>query len=124
MKTKKRKLLRHMTVAKFEEMKERMEWTEAQFEKVRQRAKAADAKAEAALKELQATSAGAAAEALGHMVAQQRHQQLLDWIKLNKPDLLKLEKAVERASALASAKLIPKVELTVKERRRPHRWQP
>src|SRR3990167_9033246 len=71
-KTKKRKLLRHMTVAKFEEMKERMEWAEAQFEKVRQRAKAADAKAEAALKELQATSAGAAAEALGHMVAQQR----------------------------------------------------
>ena len=122
--SRKAKLKAHQTPAKWRELEERVDWAESQFSKVKERARAAELAKEAAETQMKRQSAEAAAEALGHMVAKQRHDQLLQWVKLNKPELLKLEKLVERNRTHAAAGLLAPIELTVKERRRPRQWQP
>ena len=93
-------------------------WARSQFKKVLVRAKAAEARAEAAEHELAQTKARHASDALGFIVAKQRHEQLLTWVGLNKPALLKLEKLVARHAATGSAGLNPSLVLHVAPRKR------
>ena len=109
----------HMTVAKFNEMKERMEWAEDQFQKIKIRAKlsdgasAASAHAYAALKEQHAN------EALAAMLVKQRLDTLLSWAALKRPDLLKLEKAMKRQAAVINAgKVAPDIVVKTNPRKR------
>ncbi|SRR5258706_9913005 len=100
------------------QLREERDWNWAQYQKAVKARKLAEAVATDALAKAQRTSAEAAAEALGHEVAKQRHEQLLSWVKLNRPELLKLQRAVESAAAWNAANQMPSVAISITERKR------
>ncbi len=68
--------------------------------------------------EVAAIKSGHINDAMGYTLMKQRHDALLSWVTMNKPELLKLERAVNRASALGAAGLQPGISVTLRQARR------
>lgn len=101
--TKPRALQAHMTVAKFNEMKERMEWAEDQFQKIKVRCKTLESASAASAQGYSALKEQHANEALAAMLVKQRLDTLLSWAALKRPDLLRLEKQIRKQAAIVNA---------------------
>ncbi len=100
------------------EAKARLTFLASQLKRSIAARKAAEARAEAAELRLQQEQSDRASETLGFIVAKQRHEQLLTWINLKKPELLKLERVVARQNANAAAGLQAPLQLFLTPRKR------